>query len=189
MKFDQFNWAGPIYDRVFGIKQDQSIVKWVDANKHDLILDVGGGTGRAAALFGGLDRKVLVIDPAINMLRAAARKGLSCVNASSEYLPFVEGIADRVIIVDALHHVSDQERSIKEIYRLTKENGKIIIEEPDINHWIVKFIAIMEKLLLMRSKFLSPEEIVATIEDLSGVETKIHHSKGVAWIVVDKKSY
>ncbi len=186
MSFDHFNWIGPIYDRIFGLKQDRSIITLVDENPHDLILDVGGGTGRAAALFDDLGRKVLVIDPAFKMLRVAASKGLKCVNASSENLPFAEGKVDSLIMVDALHHVSDQESSMKELFRLIKENGKIIIEEPDINHWVVKFIALAEKLLLMRSNFLSPEQIISRFEALGDVDPSVHRSKGVAWIIINK---
>ena len=45
------------------------------------------------------------------------------------------------------------------MFRVLKPGGLLVIEEPDIRTFGVKLIAIAEKLLLMRSHFLAPEEI------------------------------
>ena len=59
-------------------------------------------------------------------------------------------------MVDALHHVIHQGQTAREMYRVLKPGGRIVIEEPDIRKFGVKLIAVAEKLLLMRSHFLSP---------------------------------
>lgn len=58
-----------------------------------------------------------------------------------------------------------------------------MIEEPDIRTFGVKLIAIAEKLLLMRSHFLAPNEIVKLFA--SG-EKKIRAEDGTTWVVVRK---
>ena len=47
-------------------------------------------------------------------------------------------------MVDALHHVADQEATIRELWRLLKPGGRIIIEEPDIRRFEVKLLALIE---------------------------------------------
>jgi len=99
------------------------------------------------------------------MLRHAVDKGLASVCAPAESLPFPPGSFERVIMVDALHHVIDQSQSAGELFRLLTPGGRIVIVEPDIRMFIVKGIAIGEKVLLMRSHFLSGEEIAALFTD------------------------
>ena len=60
-------------------------------------------------------------------------------------------------MVDALHHVINHGQTAREMYRVLKPGGRIVIEEPDIRSFYVKLIAVAEKLLLMRSHFLSPQ--------------------------------
>jgi 2-polyprenyl-3-methyl-5-hydroxy-6-metoxy-1,4-benzoquinol methylase len=89
-------------------------------------------------------------------------------------------------MVDVLHHVYDQEKTARELWRVTMPEGKIIIEEPDISNWGVKLVALAEKIVLMRSHFLSP----AKIKDLFEYYTDaIHlHKEGHnAWVVITKQ--
>ena len=62
-------------------------------------------------------------------------------------------------MVDALHHVYNQRESVFELWRLLVTGGKLLIIEPDIKQFAIKLIALGEKLLLMRSHFLSGEQI------------------------------
>jgi ubiquinone/menaquinone biosynthesis C-methylase UbiE len=87
--------------------------------------------------------------------------------------------------VDALHHVIDQRHTAHEMYRVLKPGGRIVIEEPDIRTFGVKLIALGEKLLLMRSHFLSPERIVALFS-FDSAKTSVHAAEGSAWVVIEK---
>ena len=84
-------------------------------------------------------------------------------------------------MVDALHHVIDQPSTADEMFRLLKPGGRIIIEEPDIRTFGVKLIALAEKLLLMRSHFLSPQQIAGLFKD-----AQVHTEDSSAWVVVTK---
>jgi hypothetical protein len=50
---------------------------------------------------------------------------------------------------------------------------------------LVKLIAVGEKLLLMRSHFLAPAEIVELFS-FDSSKASIHASEGNAWVVIEK---
>jgi len=186
--FDHFNLISPIYDLVFGRKIDHKMLTLADLSKDQSVLDVGGGTGRISTLFSEISQEVIVLDSSLNMLSEAKEKGLLTVNSHSEQMPFIAGTFDRIILVDALHHVENQQGTLDEMWRLLRPGGKMIIEEPDINHFMVKLIALAEKISLMRSHFLKPDRIMTMCQ--FNRHTFIHslREKGIAWIIVEKGS-
>jgi ubiquinone/menaquinone biosynthesis C-methylase UbiE len=186
-KFDHFNFIGPIYDRVFGRHEDVEILEIADPKPTDRILDVGGGTGRVAVLFKPLVKSVQIADAALGMLRKAQIKGVPVVVSQSEMLSFPSDSFDLVVMVDAFHHVADQQNTLNEMWRMLAPGGRIIIEEPDIAYFSVKLIALGEKVLLMRSHFLKPDKI-AQMASFNGLtEVKIIRKRGIAWVIIAKQ--
>lgn len=185
--FDHFNLIGPLYDRIFGRAEDQKIVEIAEMREGQTLLDVGGGTGRVTRLFKKISKNVIIADAAKKMLQEAQKKELRTVNSQSEHLPFAQHTFDRVIMVDALHHVADQQKTLNELWRVTGPGGMIIVEEPDINHFLVKLVALGEKLLLMRSHFLSPQAIAGMSQFTDAALVDIVRKSGIAWIIITKK--
>ena len=62
----------------------------------------------------------------------------------------------------------------------------MVIEEPDIRHFAVKLVALAEKLLLMRSHFLTIEQIKNMVLDHNVTVSIEHDERFAAWIIVDK---
>ena len=87
-------------------------------------------------------------------------------------------------MVDALHHVIDHAYTAREMFRVLKPGGVLVIEEPDIRTFGVKLIAIAEKLLLMRSHFLAPDAILKLFSD---GEKQIKVVDGTAWVIIKKQ--
>jgi demethylmenaquinone methyltransferase/2-methoxy-6-polyprenyl-1,4-benzoquinol methylase len=120
------------------------------------------------------------------MLQEANKKeGLNPVCSHTELLPFPAGYFDRVIMVDALHHVCDQKETARELWRVLKPGGLIIIEEPDIRNLSVKLVALGEKVAFMRSHFLAPAEIVALFDGDPG-EIDVNLDRYIARVVIKK---
>ncbi|QRN83647.1 class I SAM-dependent methyltransferase [Chloroflexota bacterium] len=185
-KFDHFSFIGPIYDHIFGRHEDLELLAIAKPAPEDRVLDVGGGTGRVSILFQPKVQSVVVSDSAIGMVRMAQERGLCTVVSHAEKLPYAAGQFDRVIMVDAFHHVADQLTTLDEMWRMTAPGGQIIIEEPDIQNFFVKLIALVEKLLLMRSHFVRPEVIAELGTRHRAAEVVIERRNGNAWIIITK---
>lgn len=185
-KFDHFHFFGPLYDHVFGRHVDLEMIEIAQPGPADRVLDVGGGTGRVSILFQPIVESIVVSDSAVGMLRQAQERGLCTVLSAAEELPYAPEQFDLVIMVDAFHHVADQKVTLDEMWRMVAPGGRIIIEEPDIDNFVVKLIAIGEKLLLMRSHFLRPEVIGEM--GLRGRQgsLEIQRKGGNAWIIMSK---
>ena len=68
---------------------------------------MGGGTGRVSSAIRDLVDEVVIADVSFGMLDKADRASLKPVCGGSESLPFADNSFERVIMVDALHHVID----------------------------------------------------------------------------------
>ena len=186
MPFDHFGLFAPLFSRV-GYSSVEEMIDHAALPTPGHVLDAGGGTGRVASAIRDQAGEVVIADPSLGMLRQADRTQLGLACSNSESLPFPSDFFERVIMVDALHHVIDQAHTAREMYRVLKPGGRIVIEEPDIRTFGVKMIAVAEKLLLMRSHFLAPEKIVALFS-FDFAEVSIHAMEGNAWVVIKKPS-
>ena len=182
-----FKRLAPSYERFIQPKEPEIILAQLGLPQPDgAVLDAGGGTGRVAQFLVGQTNRVVVADQTFEMLLEARRKdGVTAIQSLAEELPFSEGYFCCVIMVDALHHVVDQAATLRELWRVLKPGGRIIIEEPDIRRLRVKLLALAEKLALMRSHFLSPQQVLARFDD-PGARKRIVTDGWTAWMIVEK---
>ena len=159
---EHFDLIAPYYDKFMRSNDVSHLIELLGLPADGYVLDAGGGTGRISQHFTKLSEQVIIADLSFPMLRQSKEKSsLKPVCTSCETLPFEDNFFEAISIVDALHHVIDQELTCTELWRVLKPGGRLVIEEPDLNRIFVKFLALVEKLLLMRSHFLSPEQIMA----------------------------
>jgi ubiquinone/menaquinone biosynthesis C-methylase UbiE len=179
-----FNLLAPLYDRVIPFVRLDRMLKVLDLPHAHSLLDAGGGTGRVAEALRPYVDWVVVADVSRGMLAQARQKNLFAASTETERLPFPGGTFDRVLMVDALHHVMDQAETIRELYRVLKPGGRLVIEEPDYRTFGVKLIAIAEKMALMRSRFLAPSQIVSLFP--SEAKVRIETEENTAWVIAEK---
>ena len=161
MPFDHFDFIAHLYDRAAQFSPSPALLEALALHPDACLLDAGGGTGRVADALRSQVRAVFVADVSRGMLMQSAAKGLPSLCAPAEALPFASGTFERVFMLDALHHVHSQRETIGELWRVVSPGGRVVIVEPDIRRMGVNLIAVAEKLLLMRSHFLTGEAIAA----------------------------
>jgi demethylmenaquinone methyltransferase/2-methoxy-6-polyprenyl-1,4-benzoquinol methylase len=183
-----FDIIAPFYDRVIHKLDLKRLINLLKLPASGRLLDAGGGTGRVSSRLRTMIDEVVVCDLSLPMLKQAKRKGrLSPVQSHIEQLPFPDDSFERIVVVDALHHFCSQRQSIQELLRVLKTGGRLVIEEPNIDKFFIKWVALAEKLFLMRSHFFSSDEIVAIINK-QGFNARVDEDdRFYFWVVVEKK--
>ena len=184
---DHFGVLAPFYEKLIKPKMPEQLMRLAELPTSGVLLDVGGGTGRVAKFLVDQASEVIVADLSVDMLiQAKSKHGLNVVSSQSEILPFQSEYFDRIIMVDALHLVYDQSETARDLWRVLKPGGRLIIEEPDLRSGAVKLIALAEKIALMRSHFLTPQEI-ANLFSQYGAKTQIERDSYISWVVIHKQ--
>jgi len=184
---DHFGIIAPLYDKFIPLRTPERMIEMARLPVEGPVLDAGGGTGRVTQALKGLGCPLVVTDLSFGMLKqAAAKDGLSPVLSCTEQLPYADGTFSRVLMVDALHHVYSQVGTAMELWRVLAPGGRIVVEEPDLGRISVKFVALAEKMMLMRSHFLSPKKIAALFP-FPNARVEIEREGFNAWILVDKE--
>jgi ubiquinone/menaquinone biosynthesis C-methylase UbiE len=184
--FNHFDFLAPYYDRFLKPGDPGMFTRLLELPATGLLLDAAGGTGGKSHRLIGLVSGIVIADTSMGMLNQAGNKdGLMTVCSATEKLPFKNGLFEKIIMVDALHHVYDYRITLNELWRVLRPGGRIVIQEPDIRTFPVKVMALIEKLALMRSHFISPQNIAAAF-DLPGAVVNIEVENSTAWIVINK---
>ncbi|NLF52734.1 MAG: class I SAM-dependent methyltransferase [Leptolinea sp.] len=174
ISFDHFDFLAPIYEKFIHPHEMEEFWRIVDLPSEGYLLDAGGGTGRVSQYARDSGCTIVVSDLSLPMLREAAGKGcLYPAVTQVEQMPFSSRSFNRVIMVDALHHVFVQKNTIEELWRLIKPGGSIVILEPNIEKFTIKLLALAEKIALMRSHFLSVDEVLSFLPDTQAEKTVI----------------
>ena len=185
--FNHFDFLAPIYDRLVRPSDPTRLINLLGLPSSGILLDIGGGTGRKSYPLVKTTAGVVIADSSLGMLTQANKKdGLVTLCSESERLPFEDNVFEREMMVDALHHVSDYQLTTHEMWRVLKSGGRIVVEEPDIDMMPIKVMALIEKLALMRSHFISPARIAASFGHPTAVVSIVRESSTV-WIVIDKR--
>ncbi|MHB9285803.1 class I SAM-dependent methyltransferase [Halobacteriales archaeon Cl-PHB] len=147
------------------------------------LLDVGGGTGRAARALDTPSRTV--IDAAPGMLREARKHGLGAVLGDAAGLPVRAAAVDAVVIVDALHHVGDQAGAVREGARVLRPGGVLVVREFDPDTLLGRMLVAAERLVGFDSSFQNPDDLAATMAT-AGLEPTVL-DRGFGYTVVGRR--
>lgn len=182
-----FDFLAPFYEVFIKPHAPEELAALAALPAEGALLDAGGGTGRVAQFLRGMAFPLVVADLSCKMLKEARKKdNLYPVCSYTERLPFQDAFFARVIMVDALHHVCNQRQTARELWRVLQPGGRIVIEEPDVRACIVKWVALAEKLALMRSHFLTPSQI-AGLFPYPDARVHVETERFNAWVIVEKK--
>lgn len=118
---------------------------WIKTDKDLNILDVGCSDGNVTAHLTS-QHTVIRVDISEHQLKKARKKGLKTVRCDvNKSLPFKSNVFDIVMLVDIIEHLFEPENALKEVHRILKNNGYIIIQVPN-------YFSIIGRVRLLRSK-------------------------------------
>lgn len=187
-----FNLIAPFYDpamRLANVTHERA-VKLLAPDAADLVLDLGGGTAigakTAVALTGC---RALVVDRSRSMLRRAKVDGrVNLVLADAIDLPLVSNSVDRALILDALHHFPRPVAALKEVGRVLRPGGRLVVEELDATRLPIRILGRLEALLREPGTLWSQGELLALVGQ-SGLEVAdMLVEGGLVFAVLEKAS-
>jgi ubiquinone/menaquinone biosynthesis C-methylase UbiE len=125
----EFDRAAPHFaERTKGRFDHMDPVAFARAAPGETVVEVGAGTGNVLALFAGVAGRLLAVDLTPSMLEQARRhEGLDLVAGDGRRLPLRSGSADLVTSAQALHHVHDPAAVVKEMRRVARPGGRVLL--------------------------------------------------------------
>ena len=158
--FDRF---APLYDLVLPETDSQFLEAGLGYADREVecVLDLGGGTGRAARV---LPRSSLVLDASQPMLRRATDHELPTVRGDGRELPLASESVDAVVSVDAMHHFPAVEDVLQEAARVVGPGGVIVVRDFDPTSVRGRFLVLGERIVGFQSEFFTPDQMVGIFE-------------------------
>ncbi|WP_214367659.1 class I SAM-dependent methyltransferase [Pseudonocardia sp. H11422] len=96
-----------------------------------LLLDVGCGTGRLAAVARARGAGVVAADAVREMVAHARRATSGAVCAALPHLPFADAAFDAVLGAFVVNHVADPAAALAELARVTRPGGRVVLSAWD----------------------------------------------------------
>lgn len=135
---DMFDHIATRYDLlndVLSLGRDRawrrSTVAALQPRQGELMLDLAAGTGTSAVALAELGPVVVAADLSFGMLKEGRSRypEIDFVNADALQLPFPDETFDAVTISYGLRNVEDTMGALKEMLRVTRRGGRIVVNE------------------------------------------------------------
>lgn len=139
-----FDDVAPRYDLtndVLSLGQDRrwrhQVIDAVGPKPGELVLDLAAGTGTSSQPFADRGATVVPCDFSVGMLRVGkkARPHLPFVAGDGTRLPFADETFDAVTISFGLRNIVDPEAGLRELRRVTKPGGRLVVCEFSAPTW------------------------------------------------------
>ncbi|MER7047849.1 demethylmenaquinone methyltransferase [Streptomyces jumonjinensis] len=151
--FDKVAKNYDLTNDVLSFGQDRSwrkqVTRAVDARPGERVLDLAAGTATSSLPFTRAGAYVVPCDFSLGMLREGRRRHpwLPLAAGDATRLPFRDGVFDAVTISFGLRNVQRTEEALREMYRVTKPGGRVVICEFSHPTW-APFRTVYEEYLM-----------------------------------------
>lgn len=188
--FDDVAKRYDITNDILSLGQDRqwrkAVVDAVDAKPGERVLDLAAGTGTSSQPFADRGAEVVPCDFSQGMLRVGkrAKPHLPFTAGDGTRLPFADGTFDAVTISFGLRNIVDPDAGLREMRRVTKPGGRLVVCEfshPTWSPFRTVYIEYLMKALptIARAVSSSPDAYVYLAEsirawpDQAGLATRI----------------
>lgn len=181
-----FRWMAPAFGRFGDRWSAETTARFADwlrpyAPPGGKLLDLGGGTGALAThMADELHCSVTVLDITPEMLAyLPERPDVIGVLGSAEKMPFDSDTFDAIVVSDAFHHFRDQDAAVREMQRVVRCGGGVLLLEYD-RRGMMHLVVAVEKILGEPGAFFSPAEICAFMAD-RGIDGECERTNSVSY--------
>ena len=109
----------------------KAVAQAVDAHPGEWVLDLAAGTGTSSTPFQQAGANVVACDFSLGMLEVGRERNpyLDFAAGDATKLPFKDGVFDAVTISFGLRNVEDTTAALRELRRVTKPGGRLLVCE------------------------------------------------------------
>lgn len=109
----------------------KAVTAALDVRPDERVLDLGAGTATSSLPFAAAGARVIPCDFSLGMLREGKKRHpeLPLTAGDATRLPFADGVFDAVTISFALRNVHDTDAALREMRRVAKPGGRLVICE------------------------------------------------------------
>lgn len=179
--FDRF---APVYDVLIPETDSKPLAAGLAKIDRPIecLLDLGGGTGRAAK---AMSEPTVVVDGSQQMLLEAHSNNIPSIRGDVRSLPIATESVDGIVSVDAIHHFPDLPTVVEEAERVLRPGGGIVIRDFNPTTLRGRGLVFGERVIGFESTFYSPEELSEILREAGLTSTVIE--SGFAYTVVGTK--
>jgi ubiquinone/menaquinone biosynthesis C-methylase UbiE len=134
MKITIYNKIGNDYNKTREADERivNRIIKWFPEKDNNLVADIGAGTGNYSLKIAEKRNTVHALEPSeVMQNQKATHKNIAWFAGFAENIPFDDNTYDSVICILASHHFNNLKKSITEMHRILKKDGKLIFFTAD----------------------------------------------------------
>jgi ubiquinone/menaquinone biosynthesis C-methylase UbiE len=165
--------------------ESEVIIELLRPGNEETILDAGCGTGVFTLDILALGARIVGLDISLSMLMRARQKTKGypfyTVIGNMMNLPFPDCAFDKVISVTALEFIKDARGALKELFRVTKQGGCLVVATLNsLSPWATHRKARARKgqsSIFEKAIFRSPDEIMNSMPVDGIITTAIHFQK------------
>ncbi|GAA4831923.1 demethylmenaquinone methyltransferase [Luteimicrobium xylanilyticum] len=139
--FDSIAGRYDLTNDVLSVGQDRrwrkATVRAVDAQPGERVLDLAAGTGTSSEPYANQGIQVVPCDFSVGMLQVGKKRSpdLSFVAGDATALPFADASFDAVTISFGLRNVTDTEGALREMLRVVRPGGRVVVCEFSTPTW------------------------------------------------------
>ena len=140
-------WQNREYEREAEKIALEKLFSRIPGKEQKTILEIGGGFGRLAAIYAPFFKDVILLEPSEKLLKEAqtnlaAQKNLTFLAGRGEAIPQESKSVDVALMVRVSHHFQDLSPVLKEINRILKPQGFLILEFANKIHFKARLRAL-----------------------------------------------
>jgi methionine biosynthesis protein MetW len=122
------------------------IANRITSERKNRILDIGCGDGSFILKF-RKDCETFGVDISQSAVKMAKETGISAyeVDVSSQRLPFQDEYFDIIYMGDVIEHLTNPDHAIKEVTRVLKQNGFLVLSTPNLAYWLNRLLLLLGK--------------------------------------------
>jgi demethylmenaquinone methyltransferase/2-methoxy-6-polyprenyl-1,4-benzoquinol methylase len=145
-----FDRIAPYYNRWIGRfmsgRMDR-MAEMLACSPEETVLDLGGGTGLFARKLVGRCKEIHLLDESLPMIEQAVCEKIRVRSGDATDTGYPDRSFDAVVLSDVIHHIREQNLLFREVARLLKPGGKLLVNEIDRGKPLGRLVGKLEGLV------------------------------------------